>query len=179
MEDKTFEELLQINCYSEIEAERSAAAELLEYRYSCEINCSDIDKSVMFAHHARGCTIVAAKICANAVIFQNVTIGSNQRYNKLTQEWESLGTPIISEGVVIADGAKVLGPITIGKNSVIGAGAIVTKDIPANSVVYGVNKFKPKDPNYDLVFAKPMPAPEQIILANQNRVAKFDEMSKK
>jgi serine O-acetyltransferase len=175
MEEMSFEELYKINCFSKNKEEQISAAQLLEWRYGFEINCPEIDESVLFAHHARGCTVVAAKICEHVVIFQNVTIGSNQRYNKKTQQWENLGTPIISKGVVIADGAKVLGPIVIGENTVIGAGAIVTKDIPANSVVYGVNKFKPKDPDYELVFAHPMPTPAEMISANESRIKTFDE----
>ena len=83
MIDMTFEELLNENCFSEDAEKRKQAADLLEQRYCCEIRCADMDKSVLFAHHARGCTIVAAKICANVVIFQNVTIGSNQRFNNI------------------------------------------------------------------------------------------------
>jgi len=33
-----------------------------------------------------------AKICENTVIFQNVTIGSNLKYNKISNEWENVGT---------------------------------------------------------------------------------------
>lgn len=146
METMTFEELIQINCFSEEKEERKKAAELLEYRYGCEIRCGEMDKSVRFAHHARGCTIIAAKLCANVVIFQNVTIGSNQRFNRKKNAWENLGTPILAENVIVADGAKILGPVIIGENSVIGAGAIITKDIPANSVAFGVNQYKPKIP---------------------------------
>ncbi len=80
-----FEQLLKINCFSS----RKEAAEELEKLYSCEINCIEIDESVRFAHHARGCTIIAAKICENVVIFQNVTIGTNMRYNKVNNEWEN------------------------------------------------------------------------------------------
>jgi serine O-acetyltransferase len=47
--------------------------------------------------------------------------------------------PILAEGVIVADGAKVLGPIVIGENTVIGTGAIITKDVPPNSIAYGVN----------------------------------------
>lgn len=173
--DMTFEELLQINCFSEDESECRKAADLLEQRYCCEIRCADMDKSVLFAHHARGCTIVAAKICKNVVIYQNVTIGSNMRYNKIENKWENVGTPILAEGVIVADGAKVLGPIIIGENSVIGAGAIITKSIPANSVAYGVNQYKPKNPDYDLVFNPNMIYGEEITKVNAALVAEFDK----
>ncbi len=176
MEDMTFEELLEINCFSENTAERIKAADFLERRYCCEIRCAHMDKSVLFAHHARGCTIVAAKICKNVVIFQNVTIGSNMRYNKIQKEWENVGSPILAENVIVLDGAKILGPVIIGENTVIGAGAIITKSIPANSIAYGVNLYKPKDPDYDLVFNPNMIAGEEIMRVDENRVAEFDKM---
>ena len=176
MENMTFEELIKINCFSKEPSEQKQAAELLEQRYCCEIRCADMDESVRFAHHARGCTIVAAKLSKNVVIFQNVTIGSNMRYNKIKKEWENVGSPIIAENVIIADGAKVLGQITIGKNTVIGAGAIITKDIPENSVAYGINQYKARDPDYDLVFNPDMISGEEIMRIDAERVAEFDKM---
>ncbi|GHU47020.1 serine acetyltransferase [Spirochaetia bacterium] len=176
MEDMTFEELLQINCFAEDASEREKAADLLEQRYCCEIHCANMDKSVRFAHHARGCTVVAAKIGKNVVIFQNVTIGSNMRYNKVQNKWENVGTPILAENVIVADGSKILGPVIIGENTVIGAGAIITKNIPANSVAYGVNQYKPKSPDYDLVWGPNMLSGEEIMQVNEERVAEFDKV---
>jgi serine O-acetyltransferase len=46
--------------------------------------------------------------------------------------------PTLKDNVVVGAGAKVLGAITIGENSRIGANAVVVKDVPANSVVVGV-----------------------------------------
>jgi serine O-acetyltransferase len=175
MEHMTFEELVDINCFSEDETQKAKAADLLEKYYCCEIHCADIDRSVRFAHHARGCTIVAAKICKNVVIFQNVTIGSNMRYNRVSQQSENVGSPIIASNVIIADGAKILGAIIIGENSVIGAGAIITKDVPANSIAFGVNQFKPKDPDYDLVFSPDMASGEEIMRIDKERVIEFDK----
>jgi serine O-acetyltransferase len=170
-----FDKLVKINCHSKHNMLKKAAANLLEKFYCCEINCAEIDKSVLFAHHARGCTIIASKICENVVIYQNVTIGSNMRFNKISGEWENVGVPIICKNVVIADGAKILGPIIIGENSVVGAGAIVTKDMPANSIAYGVNQFKPKDGRYDLVFHSNMIHSEKIVEANNKLIEKFNE----
>lgn len=178
IEDMTFEELLKINCFSEDNKEREKAAELLEQRYCCEIRCADMDKSVLFAHHARGCTIVAAKLCKGVVIYQNVTIGSNMRYNKIQKKWEKVGSPILAENVVVADGAKVLGPVVIGKNTVIGAGAIITKDIPPNSVAFGINQYKFKDMDYDLVFSQDMISGEEIMRVDRECVAEFERRCK-
>lgn len=172
-----FEDLVKINCFSDDKKARKFAAVLLEKNYCCEINCSHMDQSVLFAHHARGCTIVAAMICKNVVIYQNVTIGSNMKYNKAIEKWENVGCPIISENVIIADGAKILGPITIGHNSVVAAGAIITQDIPANSVAYGINQYKPKNPDYDLIFNQNMISSEEIIAANEKRILEFQKLN--
>lgn len=175
MEDMTFEELLQLNCFSEDKEMQRRAAELLEKYYCCEIHCPDMDESVLFAHHARGCTVVAAKLCKGVVIYQNVTIGSNLKYNKLDEKWENIGSPILDEHVIVCDGAKILGPIVIGKNTVVGAGAIITVDIPENSVAYGVNQYKPKNPEYDLVYNDNMLSGEEIMRIDEARVAAFEK----
>ncbi|MFV0393143.1 MAG: hypothetical protein ACK5LC_01920 [Coprobacillaceae bacterium] len=175
MENMTFEQVLKINCFSNNEVDKIKAADVLEQRYCCEIHCADMDKSVRFAHHARGCTIVAAKICKNVVIYQNVTIGSNMRYNKREEQWENVGTPILAKNVIVADGAKILGPIVIGENSVIGAGAIITKNIPANNIAYGVNQYKPKDPDYDLVYHSNMISGEDITKVNKQLIDAFNK----
>jgi serine O-acetyltransferase len=168
-----FETIVKLNCFSKNKVLRNIASNLLEKFYCCEINCTEIDKSILFAHHARGCTIIASKICENVVIYQNVTIGSNMRYNKINNEWENIGNPIICKNVIIADGAKILGPIIIGENSVVAAGSIITKDMPANSVIYGINQFKPKEADYDLIFSTNMINQEKIIEANNKLIEKY------
>jgi len=173
-----FEKLIKINCFSKNKILKNIAHNLLEKLYCCEINCMEIDKSILFAHHARGCTIIASKIYENVVILQNVTIGSNLKFNKSKKEWENVGNPIICKNVVIADGAKIFGPIIIGENTVVSAGAIITKDIPANSIAYGVNQVRPKDSNYDLLFNGNMIEFEKIIEANNKLIENFNRKNK-
>jgi serine O-acetyltransferase len=170
-----FDKLVRINCYSKSKTLKKIAGNLLEKLYCCEINCIEIDKTTLFAHHARGCIIIASKICENVVIFQNVTIGTNMKYNKMNNEWENIGNPIICRNVVIADGAKILGPIIIGENSVVAAGSIITKNIPANSIAYGVNQFKPKEAHYDLIYNPNMIKSEKLIEANNQLIEGFCE----
>jgi Serine acetyltransferase len=170
-----FEKLLKINCHSKNRLLKNSARNLLEKLYCCEVNCVEIDKSVLFAHHGRGCIIIASKICENVVIYQNVTIGSNLKFNKISDKWENVGNPIIDKNVTICDGAKILGPIIIGANTVIAAGAIITKDIPADCIAYGVNKFKPKDINYDIGYNSNMIHFEKIIEENKNLIEKFNK----
>ena len=170
-----FKKLISINCYSKNKILKNLAINLLEKLYCCEINCTEIDKSTLFAHHARGCIIIASKICEDVVIYQNVTIGSNLKFNKTINMWENVGNPIIEKNSIICDGAKVLGPIVIGENSIVAAGSIITKNIPANSIAFGINKYKSKDSNYDLVFNKNMISPKEIITTNKNLIKKFNK----
>ncbi|MEG0472837.1 MAG: serine O-acetyltransferase, partial [Solibacillus sp.] len=46
--------------------------------------------------------------------------------------------PTLEDGVLVATGAKVLGSITIGENSKIGAGSVVLKEVPPNATVVGI-----------------------------------------
>lgn len=170
-----FKTLLKLNCFSEDPDAREVAATLLQQNFNCEITCVEMDSSVQFAHNGKGCTIAAAKISAGVVIFQNVTLGANQTYNMVTQDWENLGNPVIGQHVVIADGAKVVGPVIIGDNSVIGAGAIITKDVPADSVAYGVNQIKPRDPQYAPIFYPDMPSREESIAACETVIERYQE----
>lgn len=90
-----------------------------------------IDDGLMFCHFS--CIVIAqsVNIGKNVSIHQGVTIGRifNGKYS---------GVPTIGDNVVIFSGAKVLGNIQIGDNAVIGANAVVTRDVPANTVVAGV-----------------------------------------
>lgn len=169
-----FDRLVAANCYGTGRRQRLAAA-ALETLYGCEINCAEIDKSVQFAHHARGATIIAAKICADVVIYQNVTIGTNLRFNKKTSEWENLGNPVIGKGVIVADGAKILGPVIVGDRSIVAAGAIITRDVPPDTLAYGVNKHRAKEPEVDLLFHRPMVDRDSLIAANAELINKYEQ----
>lgn len=72
----------------------------------------------------------SAKVGRNVIIYQHVTIGSNT-----VKGSKGYGAPTIEDNVLIGAGVKIIGNITVGKNSRIGAGCIVTQTIPPNSVV--------------------------------------------
>ena len=67
----------------------------------------------------------------NVTVFQGVTLGG-------TGKEKGKRHPTIQDNVLIATGAKVLGSITIGENSKIGAGSVVLKEVPPNSTVVGI-----------------------------------------
>ncbi|MRS01918.1 serine acetyltransferase [bacterium] len=70
-----------------------------------------------------------------AIIGNNVSIGTCVTIGGTTKKYE---VPIIGDNTIISSGAKILGPITIGKNCVIGANAVVLDSIPDNCVAVGV-----------------------------------------
>lgn len=85
-----------------------------------------------FIDHGMGVVIgETTEIGENVTIFQGVTLGG-------TGKEKGKRHPTIEDNVVIAAGAKVLGPITIGANSRVGAGAVVIQDVPPNCTVVGV-----------------------------------------
>ncbi len=104
-----------------------------------EINLGAEIGSRVFIDHGMGVVIGATAIIGdNVVIYHGVTLGA-------TGNPEGRRHPKIGNNVLIGAGAKLLGPITIGDNVSIGANAVVTKDVPSNSIAVGVPAvIKPK-----------------------------------
>ena len=89
-------------------------------------------------------------ICEGITIEDEVFVGhgvtfTNDRYPRATTEsgalqsdadWTCQNT-LVKRGASIGSGATLLGGITIGENALIGAGSVVTRDVPPNAVVAG------------------------------------------
>ena len=85
-----------------------------------------------FIDHGMGVVIGETTVIGNNVtLFQGVTLGG-------TGKETGKRHPSLEDNIVVGTGAKVLGNITIGSNSYIGANAVVLKSVPANSTVVGV-----------------------------------------
>lgn len=82
----------------------------------------------MIVQHGFATIVSAKRIGCNFKVYQQVTIGYNHR----------LEAPLIGDNVEVCCGAKIIGGVHIGDNVLIGANAVVTKDIPPNSIVAGV-----------------------------------------
>ena len=87
----------------------------------------------------KGVTIEDGVFIGHGVIFVNDRRpralnpdGSLQTQN----DWECQDT-LVKSGASIGSGATLLGGVTIGENVLVGAGSVVTKDVPANSTVVG------------------------------------------
>ena len=87
----------------------------------------------VFIDHGTGVVIgETAKIEKNVVIYQGVTLGGTGKDKGCRRH------PYIKEGCVISCGAKILGGITVGENSKIGAGSVVLEDVPQGATVVGI-----------------------------------------
>ena len=99
----------------------------------CEIPASTKIGKGLIIHHARGLVINRDVVIGNNVTLKhNITIG-----NKISLKGVDLGCPIISDNVEISPHSIIIGPVFIGKNAFIGAGSVVLKDVPENTIVGG------------------------------------------
>jgi serine O-acetyltransferase len=86
----------------------------------------------LFIDHGAGVVIgETAVIGENVTLFQGVTLGG-------TGKEKGKRHPTLGDRVVIGAGAKILGNITIGQDSMIGANAVVVRNVPDHSTVVGV-----------------------------------------
>lgn len=101
----------------------------LLFNSSVPASCTLMD-GVVFAYGGIGVVIHArAFIGRNCMIGQGVTIGGKSGWYEV---------PVIGDNVEICAGARIIGPVRIGNNVIIGTNAVVVKDVPSNCVVAGV-----------------------------------------
>ena len=113
--------------------------------------CAEIGDG-LFIDHGMGVVVgETAEIGDDVTIYQSVTLGG-------TGFATGKRHPTVEDNVTIGSGAKLLGPITIGHGSKIGAGAVVIHDIPPHSTVVGnpghpvrVEGRRPEGPDADWV----------------------------
>lgn len=100
---------------------------------SCQISFkATIGKGVKFPHPLGIVIGDGVIIRDNVKIWQQVTLGSHGKPD------EKLKYPIIEENVKIFAGAKIFGGITIAEKAVIGANAVVYKNVPENCLAVGI-----------------------------------------
>ncbi|GHB22044.1 serine O-acetyltransferase [Shewanella indica] len=109
-------------------------------KYGVEICKGALLSKSLILRHPVGIVIGGGAVIKERVtIHQGVTLGAkdfNENGNSVFCK------QIINDDVIIGAGAKILGNVEIGKNSVVSANAVVTKNVPENSIVVGVNKIK-------------------------------------
>jgi serine O-acetyltransferase len=111
-----------------------------------------------FIDHGMGVVIgETAEIGDNVVLYQGVTLGGTSR-QKVKRH------PTLGNNVVVGVGAKLIGDITIGGNSKIGAGSVVVTSVPANATVVGVpgRVVAIRNPDTDTMERLPDPVGERL-----------------
>ena len=96
----------------------------------------------LFIQHGFSTIVSARKIGDNCWINQQVTIGFGN----------SKVPPTLGNGVRVCAGAKVIGELSVGDNAIIGANAVVTKDVGSRDVVGGVPAKRIKSNDDHLLF---------------------------
>jgi serine O-acetyltransferase len=86
----------------------------------------------LFIDHGMGIVIgETAEVGDNVSLLQGVTLGGTSTRREKRH-------PTLQDNVTVGAGAKIIGAITIGENSRVGAGSVVVRDVPPNAVVVGV-----------------------------------------
>jgi serine O-acetyltransferase len=97
--------------------------------YSIEIgNDIELGEGINFTHTLGTVIGGTSKVGARVKFMGNNTIGTAK----------DNGCPVIEEDVVIGCGARILGPIRIGRGAVIGANAVVLDDVPPGAIATGI-----------------------------------------
>jgi serine O-acetyltransferase len=129
----------------------------------------------LFIDHGTGVVVgETAEIGDDVTIYQGVTLGGTgfQRGKR---------HPTVEDEVVIGSGAKLLGPITVGRAAKVGANSVIIHDVPPNSTVVGnpghpvrVEGRKPTGPDADWAH---LPDPvADAIKALSRRVAELEQL---
>lgn len=130
---------------------------------------AEIGKS-FFIDHGMGVVIgETSEIGNNVVLYQGVTLGGTSLQKKKRH-------PTLGNNVVVGTGAKLIGAITIGDNSKVGAGSVVVTSVPPNATVVGVpgRVVEIRNPDTDIVEKLPDPVWEKIQNL-ENRIAKLEK----
>ena len=93
----------------------------------------------LFIDHGMGVVIgETSNIGDNVTIYHMVTLGGISPSENSNDQRNIKRHPTLMDNVVVGSGAQILGPVVVGKNSKIGANAVVTKDVPENAVMVGI-----------------------------------------
>ena len=123
--------------------------------------------------HGHGVVIgETTEIGDDVMIYQGVTLGGTGK---------DIGKrhPTVESGVMIGAGAKVLGPITVGRNAKIAAGAVVVKDVEPNSTVVGIPGITVKIDGERIDDLDHTNLPDPVMTAIKSNLIKIEELERK
>jgi serine O-acetyltransferase len=106
-------------------------SDFMETLLNCSILCQL--RAPILMPHPYGIVIhPGAVIGSRVTLMHQVTIGAKHP--------TEAGAPVIEDNVIIGAGAKILGPVRVGRGATVGANAVVTLDVPSHCTVVGVNR---------------------------------------
>lgn len=109
-----------------------ALSQLTRWLTGVEIHPGAVIGRRFFIDHGMGVVIgETAEVGDDVMLYHGVTLGGRTREGGKRH-------PTLGDGVAVGAGAKILGPITIGAGSAVGANAVVTKDAAEDSILVGV-----------------------------------------
>ncbi|GAA1956896.1 serine O-acetyltransferase EpsC [Microbacterium aquimaris] len=133
-----------------------AGSQLTRWLTGIEIHPGATIGRRFFIDHGMGVVVgETAEVGDDVMLYHGVTLGGRQRSGGKRH-------PTLEDGVAVGAGAKILGPITVGAGSVVGANAVVTKDAPADSILVGV-PAKPRPRSGEIDTRALLAAPEYVI----------------
>lgn len=102
---------------------------IVQWLLGCDINDSTKIGAGLSIYHGQGLIIsVKTEIGENCILRQNTTIGNSSKNSKC---------PVLGNNVEVGANSVIIGDITIGDSSIIGAGSVVVKNVPKNTIVAG------------------------------------------
>ena len=109
---------------------------LIETVLNTEIDCPIPEK--LFLPHPYGIIVgTTSRLGECVTLMHQVTLGGRDPWCQIDDLAEEY--PSLADGVYVGAGAKILGPVKIGRWAMVGANAVVTKDIPPMHTVVGNN----------------------------------------
>lgn len=104
---------------------------LIRHLYSAEIHWdAQIAPGISIVHGVGLVISHAATVGEGCILFHNVTLGEG-----VDPDTRAVGAPTLENDVHIGPGATLIGPITVGQGTKIMAGAVLTRSVPAGSLV--------------------------------------------
>ena len=117
--------LLQLACRVRI----PLFSRLVESWFNCDLDCRL--RSPILMPHPYGIVLERGSEIGNRVtILQHASLSRTER-----------GAPVVEDNVRIGPGARICGPVRIGRNATVGPNAVVTRDVPSHCTVVGLDRI--------------------------------------
>ena len=93
----------------------------------------------LFIDHGMGVVIgETTEIGDNVTLYHGVTLGGISPAENSSSQVNQKRHPTLHDNVIVGSGGQILGPITIGKGTRVGANAVITKNVPENATMVGI-----------------------------------------